>query len=288
MINMKQYIESILNEKIVSAKFSGGGHGSFTEIIQTETGRKFFLKSGDPGKSYQCEANGLKELDKARSLRTPRIFAVSDDFLLTEYITGDRNISIDFFRDFGKKLALMHRFTADKFGFFEDNFIGANPQSNLPEPEESNDWSAFYFNKRLLFQYRLAEKNGLASPALRRYFTEAEPGIRKILNDVSEPPSLQHGDLWSGNYICDRDGNPVLIDPAVYYGHRETDIAMTKLFGGFSPDFYKAYQEEYPFSPGSQYREDIYKLYHILNHLNLFGTSYLSQAEYILMKYTKK
>jgi len=112
-----------------------------------------------------------------------------------------------------------------------------------------------------------------------------EKKMESILNDSIEPPCLLHGDLWAGNFICDENGNAVLIDPAVYYGHREADLAMTKVFGGFSREFYESYQAEYPLRPGWEYRERLYRLYHILNHLNLFGRGYLHEAESLLNKY---
>lgn len=143
----------------------------------------------------------------------------------------------------------------------------------------------FYYNKRLLFQYRLAERNGYATAALRNGISKLESRIHTILSGSEELPCLLHGDLWSGNFLCDSLGNPVLIDPAVYYGHREADLAMTRLFGGFPETFYRAYDKEYPLAAGYFYREGLYKLYHVLNHLNLFGTGYLGEAESILKFY---
>jgi len=230
---------------------------------------------------FRCEANGLKELSKAQCLRVPQVIAVEDDFLLLEYIPQGIRTN-HFFKEFGQSLARLHRFQSDRFGFYEDNFIGATPQLNIPNREEEKDWVAFYFNKRLLYQYKLAEKNGYVTPRMKSSFSKLEARIDFILQGSEEPPCLLHGDLWSGNYLCDKNGKSVLIDPAVYYGHREADLSMTKLFGGFPQDFYDAYHQEYPLPCGWQYRENIYKLYHILNHLNLFGTGYLFEAEQIM------
>ena len=278
-------IESILNEKVISSSSVGGGCIADSRKITTESGREFFLKSGNKGNNmFHCEANGLKELAKAQCMRIPQVVAVEDDFLLIEYIPqGIR--SKHFFEEFGRSFARLHRFRSDKFGFYEDNYIGATPQLNIPNKEEEKDWAAFYFNKRLLYQYKLAEKNGHVRPRMKNSFSKLESRIDSILRGSEESPCLLHGDLWGGNYLCDKDGKAVLIDPAVYYGHREADLAMTKLFGGFSQDFYESYNQEYPLPENWQYREDIYKLYHILNHLNLFGAGYLLEAEQILENY---
>lgn len=282
-----QQIESILGESVVSSGVLGGGCIADSRKIVTASGRQFFLKSGYSGKMFPCEANGLREIAKAGVIRVPEVVAADSDFLLLEYLERG-NKKPGFFEEFGRSFAHMHRHTAPQFGFYEDNFIGATPQVNLPEGEEAADWTAFYFNKRLLFQYRLAERNGYATDALRQGFVRLEKTIRHILKDSSEKPGLLHGDLWGGNYLCTAQGDPALIDPAVYYGHREADLAMTRLFGGFSPSFYEAYQQEYPLPEGWEHREDIYKLYHLMNHLNLFGRGYLGDVERILDGYSRK
>lgn len=155
----------------------------------------------------------------------------------------------------------------------------------MQKKKKKTDWATFYFHKRLLFQYQLAEKRGYSTSRLTKGFARLESMIENILAGSEEPPSLLHGDLWSGNYMCDEEGNAVLIDPAVYYGHREAELAMTRLFGGFPPAFYEGYNQTYPLPEDWEYRENIYKLYHILNHLNLFGKSYLSEAEFLLEFY---
>jgi len=275
-------IESILNEKVISSASIGGGCIADSRKIVTASGKEFFLKSGNTGnRMFHCEANGLKELAKAQCIRIPEVIAAENDFLLLEYIPQGMR-SKYFFEEFGQNFARMHRFHSDKFGFFEDNYIGATPQPNIPDRYEERDWTAFYFNKRLLYQYRLAEKNGYVTSRMKNSFSKLESKIGSILEGSEEAPSLLHGDLWSGNYICDENGKVVLIDPAVYYGHREADLAMTKLFGGFSAAFYESYNREYPLPAGWEYRENIYKLYHVMNHLNLFGTGYLSEAEQML------
>ena len=268
-------IESALQDKIEYV----GNH-----LVRTVSGREYFLKSGRESDIYQCEANGLKELALAQSIRVAKVVSTGRDYILTGYIR--RGVaSDDFFMRFGKEFACMHRFQSGYFGFYENNFIGNNVQVNIPNEKECTDWADFYYTKRLLYQFRLAEKNGYATRELKNGFQRLEKKIEWILKDSIEPPCLLHGDLWAGNFMCDENGDAVLIDPAVYYGHREADLAMTKLFGGFSRAFYDSYQREYPLKPGWEYREGLYKLYHVLNHLNLFGRGYLHEAESLLNKY---
>jgi len=275
---IKDILESALQEKIVGTVYSTGK-------IETESGKEYFLKYGSKSRTYQCEASGLAEIAKANVITTPEVMSFGDQYILTEYINSNTPSS-DFFSNFGKRLAKLHQYKGKSFGFYEDNYIGTNPQINIPAQDEKNDWITFYFNKRLLYQYKLASQNGYITNTLKNGFIKLESNLYKILGSSTESPSLLHGDLWSGNYICNNDNRPVLIDPAVYYGHREADIAMTKVFGGFPQSFYSAYMEEYPLKEGWEYRENIYKLYHILNHLNLFGIGYLPEAEYILKFYS--
>ena len=277
MDNLQKHLENVLNEQI---KIFPGTSGK----LRTQSGAEYFLKSGTPSAAYPCEADGLEELARSGAISVAEAVATGNNYILTKYIErGEKRA--DFFDDFGCRLARMHRKTADDFGFSEDNFIGANRQINLAEGDEKGNWVTFYFNKRLLYQYKLAESNHRVSDRLRKGFSKLEMKIEKILESSRELPTLLHGDLWAGNYLCGTQGNPVLIDPAVYYGHREADLAMTKLFGGFSPSFYRAYNQEYPLPEGWEYRENIYKLYHVLNHLNIFGRSYLAEAEYMAEYY---
>jgi fructosamine-3-kinase len=254
------------------------------QLVRTVSGREYFLKSGSDSDLYRCEANGLNELALAQSIRVAGVVSVGNNYILTEYIRRG-TATEDFFIRFGQEFARMHRYQSGHFGFYEDNFIGNNEQLNIPDEKERTDWAEFYYNKRLLFQFRLAEKNGYATREMKNGLIRLKKTIALLLSESMEPPCLLHGDLWAGNFICDEEGNAVLIDPAVYYGHREVDLAMTKLFGGFSRSFYDGYQQEYPLKPGWEYREGLYRLYHVLNHLNLFGRGYLHEAEYLLNKY---
>lgn len=253
-------------------------------VLQTVSGEAYFLKQGSRSRAYQCEANGLKELGKANEIETARVASVGENYILTGYIPGNSPRG-DFFVRFGRQLARLHRHSSGSYGFYEDNFIGGNPQINAPAEDEKRNWARFYFNKRLLYQYKLAERNGYVTQALKQGVSALESKIETILASSAEPPSLLHGDLWAGNFLCGAGNNPVLIDPAVYYGHREADLAMTRVFGGFPQAFCDSYNQEYPLKDGWQYRLGLYKLYHILNHLNLFGRSYLSEAEYLVGNY---
>jgi len=281
-------IEVFLNDTIIGDKSVGGGCISDARIIKTESGLTYFLKtySGKP-KMFLTEANGLKELTKPNCIRIPKVILTDNNFLLLEYIQqGGKPVS--FFEDFGRSFAKMHHFTSNTFGFFEDNYIGASPQFNKADGSANANWTEFYYQFRLLPQLKMAEKNGIASHELCAGISALENKIDSILKGSEEPPTLVDGDLWSGNYLCDSNGKPVLIDPAVYYGHREADLAMTKMFGGFSPDFYSAYQLEFPMHEGWKYRENIYLLYHQLNHLNLFGRRYYGGTMQMIHYYLQK
>ncbi len=277
-------IEKHTGSRIESVQSLSGGCISDAYKINFASGLTAFLKTNSERSMFRKEANGLNELAKAQAIRSPKVILCEDDFILLEFI-AQGNRSKTFFKDFGINFAKLHQFKGESFGFYEDNFIGSSVQKNIPDQNEKDNWAEFYFNKRILFQYRLAEKNGYASPELTGGIKMLEEKLEIILKGSEEPPALLHGDLWSGNYIADEYGNACLIDPAVYYGHREADLAMTKLFGGFSEEFYRSYDEYFPLKPGYEYRQNIYKLYHIMNHLNLFGTGYYSRAVELIRSY---
>lgn len=288
MNNSKLYstLEDLFSSSITQKHSVSGGCIANAQKIVFHSGLHIFVKSGFSGSMFTKEANGLNELAKANVVRTPKILAVNDNFLVLEYIdTGLKNAK--FFKTFGTQLAQMHQYTSKTFGFYEDNHIGSSVQSNLPSAKAKTDWATFYFENRLLFQFKMSEKNGYVDADFRKDFKALETNISHILNDSDEPPTVMHGDLWGGNYMVDQNANPVLIDPAVYYGHRELDLAMTHIFGGFHPDFYAAYQTTYPLKQGWEYRQNLYKLYHILNHLNIFGIGYYNEARTLIQYYTQ-
>jgi protein-ribulosamine 3-kinase len=225
----------------------------------------------------EAEADGLQRLASAGAIRVPRVLGqgVSDREAWLELERFDLRPS-DAAADarLGAALARLHAVTASAFGLDRDNAIGASPQANAA----SNDWTAFWRDRRLGFQLELAERNGYRGRLQERgrRLTEALPAL---FAGHSPRPSLLHGDLWGGNHAMLADGTPVVFDPCVYYGDREADIAMTRLFGGFGPRFYASYEQAWPTDAGADVRCDIYNLYHVLNHLNLFGGGYRGQAE---------
>jgi fructosamine-3-kinase len=272
-------IESFRRSAVKKSESLSGGCISNAYKVTFEDDTSFLIKINDhsPADMFIKEAHGLKELQKANAIKVPEVILYDEGFVLLEFITSVTKKK-NFFEEFGRKFALLHKFTADEFGFYEDNYIGSTPQININDETTKKNWTSFYFNKRLLYQFKLAEKNGYADSRLRDAFIKTEDKIEFILGGSDEMPSLLHGDLWSGNYMTDENGEACLIDPAVYYGHREADLAMTKLFGGFSQLFYDSYNESFPLREGWKYRENIYMLYHVLNHLNLFGSGYYAHA----------
>ena len=275
----KSELESELGQKISSLKSLSGGCISDAFRLTLENNFSLFLKFNSEVKNdmFIKEANGLKEIKKSNTIRVPSVIKATNEFILLEFIEPGKQKK-NFFEDFGRMFASMHKFSNEHFGFYENNFIGSNEQDNIADDEEKNNWVKFYFNKRILFQVELAEKLGNSTSELRESVSALENKIEEIIGSSNDKPSLLHGDLWGGNYMVDENGNACLIDPAVYYGNREADLAMTKLFGGFNSEFYSSYNETFPLADGYEYRENIYKLYHVLNHLNLFGRGYYSQA----------
>lgn len=270
-------------EEISGLTFSN--YQEYGGVIVDSSGNRYYLKRGKRGLNYICEANGVAEIKSKKIIETPEVVAVDKEFILTRYIMGvDRHE--DFFEDFGKKLALLHQCHSESFGFYENNFIGANPQINIPsQEEEAKSWPAFYLNKRLIPQFNMAKKRGYINDAMDKNFSILSEKIYEIIGDSQEKPSLLHGDLWSGNFLVNSSGYVTVIDPAVYYGHREAEIAMTRLFGLFPDTFYDSYNKLFPLKPGWVQRQPLYKLYHLLNHLNIFGNSYLYEVKSILEFY---
>ena len=270
-------IERSLKKKVSSVAPVGGGSISTAMKATLEGGESIFAKVSPQTKDmFFKEANGLLELAKASAIKVPRIFFVDEEILILEYLSSSSaSDKKKFFEEFGRQFARLHRFTSGSFGFTEDNYIGSTPQKNMPR---SSSWRNFYLSHRLQIQFRLAEKNGYADSRLAALFGALERRIDDLIPDDGELPCLLHGDLWQGNFLCIGDNMPVVVDPAVYYGHREADLAMTLLFGGFGDSFYSAYREAWPLNPGWQRRMELYKLYHLFNHLNLFGEGYYGQV----------
>jgi protein-ribulosamine 3-kinase len=267
--------------QIASVRAMGGGCINQSYAIEGN-GLRYFVKTNRAAllDMFEAEALGLEELEKAHALRVPRPVATGaaagEAFLALEFLklggSGDQ-------AELGRKLALQHRKTAASFGWHRDNTIGSTPQINT----RSGDWLAFLRARRLGFQLRLADRNGLGGK-LQLFGDRLLERLGGFFPGYRPFPSLLHGDLWGGNAAFTASGEPVVFDPAIYYGDREADLAMSELFGGFGASFYAAYQEAWPLDPGYATRKTLYNLYHILNHANLFGGGYPAQAEAMMQR----
>lgn len=250
-------------------------------IVLADGPRRYFVKYNAAAclTMFEAEAAGLAEIREAGTIHAPTPVcwgvAAGQAYLVLEYL--DLDCTNDAADALGEQLAALHRIPRPYFGWQRDNTIGSTPQINTP----SQDWVAFWRDQRLGHQLRLAGENGYGG-ALQRQGEWLLAELPVFFRDSAPRPALLHGDLWSGNYGVDASGRPVIFDPATYYGDREADIAMTELFGGFSPRFYAAYNAHYPLDPGYRVRKTLYNLYHVLNHLNLFGGGYRAQADRML------
>jgi len=284
------FVEGILNTHVgtdavpSSIEMLGGGCINQTYKVITASG-EYFLKWNEDGDHFFAnEESGLLLLASAEAIKVPTVIAtgVRDErsFLLLEYITPGY-AGGDFWEDFGRQLALLHRQLPEngKFGLDHDNEIGRLRQKN----EWKSMWVDFFIDHRLEIQLTLAYYNELIDQNFMRRFRLIYDHLHSRLSEAS--PSLIHGDLWSGNYLSGEDSTPVLTDPAVYYGHREIEIAYTRLFGGFDRQFYRSYHETWPLEPGFEERVDLYNLYPLLVHVNHFGLSYLSGIEQTLRRF---
>lgn len=274
--------------EIARTRFVGGGSIHAASVVTLEDSRRFFVKhnASAPPDMFETEAAGLAALAEPGVIRVPGNPLPGGGggvprFLILEAVeTGATKAG--FFENFGRRFARLHRETQrEPFGFDHDNYIGSTPQPNA----ETENWVDFWRTHRLGFQLRLARKKGVSDDELDRLGDRLMDRLEEWIDLPGEPACLLHGDLWGGNYLSDENGEPVLIDPAVYYGHREADLAMTRVFGGFEPAFYRAYEDEWPLPPGSEDRLPLYELYHLLNHLNLFGRSYRGRCVGILRRY---
>ncbi len=278
--------ETLLGTSIQAAFRISGGDINEARQLETAAG-SFFLKMNSAAQAQQmfaAEAKGLNLLAQTHTLRIPQVigFSQSEDegsgFLLLEYIeTGYRRP--DFWQRLGEGLAALHRTCASYIGLDFDNFIGSLPQYN----NIYHNWVEFYIQQRLTPQIALAaSSNRLNSNDLQNF----EILYKKLINIIpQEASALIHGDLWNGNFLTDENGAPVLIDPAVCYASREMDLAMSLLFGGFDESFYQAYRYAYPLLPGWEARMEIYQLYYLLVHVNLFGGGYVQSVRQILRKF---
>jgi fructosamine-3-kinase len=258
----------------------GGGSINESFGLAGDDGSFYFLKLNDARHHamFAAEADGLDAIAATSTLHVPRPVAHGiagrQSYLVLEHLElssrGDAHL-------LGEQLAALHRCTSPRFGFARANFIGTTPQPNT----WTDDWIAFWRDQRLGFQLQLAAKNGYGGQ-LQRLGERLLAALPAFFEGYTPQPSLLHGDLWGGNHAYLTDGTPTIFDPAAYYGDRECDLAMTELFGGYPASFYAAYRAAWPLDAGYATRRDLYNLYHILNHANLFGGGYVRQAEQMM------
>ncbi len=280
-----QLIESVTDQpfNFLKAEAMQGGDINQAYRLKAKNGY-YFIKLNRPEKlaMFEAEATGLVALEQAQAIRVPKVIVygstIDHAFLVLEYIAL-KTLTKSTEELLGQQLADLHRQKQSFFGWHRDNTIGSSPQLN----GEYKNWLIFWQQQRLGHQLSLAAKHGYKGH-LQTLGEKLCTNLPPFFSGYQPQPALVHGDLWSGNVGADDQGKPVIYDPACYFGDRETDLAMTELFGGFGPAFYQTYQASYPLTPGYTSRKTLYNLYHILNHLNLFGQSYLHQAESMISK----
>jgi len=284
--NLSQLLESIYGNPIQIKSFEaiGGGCINETQALKLSNGERVFLKSNPsaPKNFFTAEADGLRLLERSKNgPSVPRPLGISTEsnpqFLLLEYIESS-SPKVGFASRFGQALAEMHRETQEQYGLDYDNFIGKTVQKNDLE----SDGLVFFREHRIRFQQELARKTRGLPTSMDKRLDLFCGKLETLLDLKDEKPALLHGDLWSGNHFASHDQVPYIFDPAVYFGLREADLAMTEMFGRLPEEFYSAYHEVFPTQPGYPERKDLYNLYHLLNHYNLFGGSYLEQADRIV------
>ena len=284
-MNLWQHIEQHI-EQATGQPFSiegnnsvGGGDINMANRV-SDGARTFFIKTNDVrhGDMFAAEAEGLKEMAASETVRVPRpvCYGASGNkcYLVMEYLElrGSADMVL-----LGRQLAAMHRVTHAQYGWRIDNTIGATPQPNTP----SEDWIDFWREHRLGFQLALAARNGYGGD-LQRLGERLLADFPVLFERYTPQPSMLHGDLWSGNYGGLPGGEPVIFDPAFYYGDREAELAMTTLFGSFGGNFYAAYNEAWPLDEGYETRKTFYNIDHIINHANMFGGGYHGQAIHMI------
>ncbi|VAX06926.1 Ribulosamine/erythrulosamine 3-kinase potentially involved in protein deglycation [hydrothermal vent metagenome] len=274
-----QQISTVSGESFTLQTKQGVSGGCINSAfrLQGGTGKNYFVKlnQADRLSMFEAEAESLRELIQVQAIRTPSPLctgiADGQAFIVMEELSLGGSGSM---AKFGRQLAHLHQHTQARFGWQQNNTIGSTLQINTLVA----DWVSFWREQRLGVQLQLAAKNNAGSALLKKGEKLLE-SFTALFIDYQPQASLLHGDLWSGNYAFTQNGEAVIFDPAVYYGDRETDIAMTELFGGFSSAFYTAYEEVWPLHRGYVSRKTLYNLYHILNHFNMFGGGYEAQAE---------
>ena len=282
--HLRDVLSTHLNQSIPHLKFTPVYGGSINQCFALTAGEnKWFMKANSASEypnMLETEFTGMNLLDQNSSFKIPKMLICQKfediGYLVMEFIENGHRLN-DYWEVFGRRLGEMHRNTYPRFGLDHDNYIGSLKQSN----HQKENWSDFFIEERLIPQ--LNNSIEILSLEIRKGFDEVFKKIEQIF--PSEKPALIHGDLWSGNFMTSENGEATIFDPSVYYGHREMDIAMTKLFGGFESQFYESYNGTYPLEPGWQDRIDICNLYPLLVHVNLFGGGYINQVRSILKRY---
>ncbi len=278
--NIALQIEQVIKQPftITNIRPVAGGCINSAYILQGDKHSYFIkLNSHELLSMFEAEFAGLEEIAQSKTVYVPRpiLYGISADnaFLVLEKVSiASANVQSE--KKLGQQLADLHKIQQPFFGWHQNNTIGSTEQIN----NISDNWVTFWRNHRLGFQLALAEKNGYGG-RLTQSGEKLSESLACFFSHYKPQPSLLHGDLWSGNAAATANGNPIIYDPACYYGDREADIAMTELFGGFSSSFYTAYNNTYVLDSDYSVRKTLYNLYHILNHLNLFGSSYQQQAQ---------
>lgn len=280
---MKQILQKITSQNnfnLLEAKPLSGGDINEVFLMKCKEGY-LVVKLNDASKfpkMFIAEAKGLELLNATSTFKIPAVLGKGQikntSYLLLEYISSGK-ANPNFWQDFGKNLARLHKTTQKSFGLEHNNYIGSLPQKN----DYKDSASAFYIHERLEPQFKLASDTGFQFKDLDKFYNTLSEVIPK------EAPSLIHGDLWSGNFMISKNGQPVLIDPAVAFAPREMDLAMMKLFGGFPDEVFKIYNSYFALEPQWEERLSLWQLYYLLVHLNLFGAGYLSRVKTILAEY---
>jgi fructosamine-3-kinase len=286
---LRAILQDAFTEPPTHVEYLGGG--SINQAARVEIGgESYFLKwkSQAPPAFFEVEARGLELLRRAGALRVPQVvrYAQASDgrpaYLALEWIEESRQAeSLTFAVNFGRALAAQHRITAPTFGLDHANYIGELPQPNT----QRESWATFYRDQRIGAQVEIARQRRRLTPEREKLLGKLMDRLDTLLAGVESAPSLLHGDLWSGNFLISAGSLPVVVDPAVYYGEREVEIAFTELFGGFPPGFLTAYREAYPLERDYEYRRPLYQLYPLLVHLNIFGESYGPSVDSICRRY---
>lgn len=281
LAHLQSFLSQKLQNPVLEIKSVGGGCINQTYKITTAD-KYFFCKLNSASKFphlFEKEKNGLELIQKHNVIKTPGIIdysIIGNEQILTLEWIEEGNRKDEFWKTFGQQLAALHQISTEEFGLKEDNYMGSVPQINRQE----KNWVLFFRANRLEPLVKLCVNKNLLQPKHQEQFEILYQRLPQIFDN--EKPALIHGDLWSGNYMCDKKGMPVLIDPAVYFGHRSVDLAMTTLFGGFHKSFYQAYHHYFPLPENYREQWNACNLYPLLIHLYLFGKSYLSKIEQTL------